>query len=66
MKSLTKIFVAVVALFAYSCATDTTEELSVELGTVGQTKLALSLEESRTHITGKEGESYSLYWSKGD
>ena len=65
MKNLTKIFVAVVALFAYSCATDTTEELSVELGTVGQTKLALSLEESRTHITGKEGDSYSLYWSKG-
>ena len=66
MKNLTKIFMAVVALFAYSCATDTTEGLDVELGSVGQTKIALSLEESRTHIAGKEGENYPLYWSEGD
>ena len=65
MKTLSKIFVAVVAgLFALACVTDTTEDLGVKLG--GQTEITLSLEESRTHIAGKDGETYPLYWSEGD
>ena len=65
MKNLTKIFVAVVALFAYACVTDATEDLGVKVG--GQsTEITLSLEESRTHIAGKDGETYPLYWSEGD
>ncbi len=64
MKTLSKIFVAVVALFAYACVTDTTEDLGVKVG--GQTEITLSLDESRTHIAGKDGETYPLYWSEGD
>ena len=65
MKTFTKIFMAVVALFAFACTTDTTFDQTVELG-AGQTTITLSLdEESRTHITGKNGEEYPLYWSEG-
>ena len=32
MKNLTKIFMAVVAIFALSCATDPIEDLGVQLG----------------------------------
>ena len=66
MKNLTRIFMVAMALFAYSCVTDTTEDLGVQLGANGQSEIALSLEESRTHINGKAGEVYPLYWSKGD
>ncbi len=70
MKNLTKIFMAVaVAMFAFSCATDTTEDLGVQLGNGenGATvELALSLEESRTQLGTKKGEFYPLYWSEGD
>ena len=66
MKNFTKIFMAVVALFAFACTTDTTFDQTVELG-AGQTTITLSLdEESRTHITGKNGDEYPLYWSEGD
>ncbi len=66
MKTFTKIFMAVVALFAFACTTDTTFDQTVELG-AGQTTITLSLdEESRTHITGKNGDEYPLYWSEGD
>ena len=64
MKNLAKIFVAVVALFAYSCATDTTEDLGVKFG--GQTEITLSLEESRTQLGAKAEGVYPLYWSEGD
>ena len=69
MKNLTKIFMAVaVALFAFSCVQDATEELGVQLGndTAQTTTLTLSLEESRTHLGEKAGEVYPLYWSEGD
>ena len=67
MKNLTKIFMAVcVALFAFACTTDPTEDRGVNLGADGQTTLTLSLEEVRTHINGKAGEQYPLYWSAGD
>ncbi len=69
MKNLTKIFTAVVAgLLAFSCVTDTTEDLGVNMGNgVGQTTITLSLEESRTQLGNKTAEGlYPLYWSAGD
>ena len=73
MKNLTKIFMAVaVAMFAFACVTDTTEDLGVKVeGQKGVTELTLSLEESRTHlgekVTDENGVSlYPLYWSEGD
>ena len=65
MKNLTKIFFAVAALVAVSCTTDVTEDLGVEVGQ-GVTEITLSLEESRTQLGEKAGESYPLYWSTGD
>ena len=67
MKKLTKIFASLVALVAVSCATDTTEELGVDLGNNGAlTEITLSLEESRTQLGEKAGDVYPLYWSEGD
>ena len=69
MKKLTKIFMAVVAgMFAFSCVTDTTEDLGVtlELSKGKTTTLQVSLEESRTHLGEKAGAEYPLYWSEGD
>ena len=64
---MTKIFMAVVALFAVSCTTDMTGDLAPELGLgEGQTTLTLSLEESRTQLGEKVGELYPLYWSEND
>ena len=68
MKNLTKIFMAVVALFAVACTTDMTGDLAPELG-LGegqQATLTLSLEESRTQLGEKASEVYPLYWSTGD
>ena len=65
MKNLTKLFVAVaVLLTSFACTTDVTEDLGVAVG--GQTKIVLSLEESRTQLGAKAGEVYPLYWSAGD
>ena len=65
MKNLAKIFVAVVALFAYACATDTTQDFAVKLE--GQTtEITLSLEESRTQLGAEADGHYPLYWSEGD
>ncbi len=67
MKNLTKIFMAVVALFAVSCVTDPIEDLGVQLGNdAGQTTISVSLEETKTHLGGKDGGEYPLYWSEGD
>ncbi len=69
MKTLAKIFMAVVAgVLAFSCVTDTTEDLGVNLGEGQSTTIGISLEDSRTHITGvpdAEGK-YLMYWSEGD
>ena len=64
MKNLTKIFMVVAALVAFSCTTDVTEDLGVAVG--GQTEFVLSLEETRTQLGEKAGEVYPLYWSDGD
>ena len=70
MKNLTKIFMAVVAgMFAFSCVTDTTEDLGVQLGGAhkGQTTLSISMAEvTKTHLGEKVGELYPLLWSEGD
>ena len=65
MKNLTKIFMAVcVALFAFACATDPTEDLGVN--GASQTEITISLEETKTHLGGLSGDQYPLYWSEGD
>ena len=65
MKNLTKIFMAVaVALFAFSCVQDATEDLGVKVG--GQTELTLSIEESRTQLGEKAGDVYPVTWCEGD
>ena len=65
MKKLAKLFFVVAAMFAsYACATDATEDLGVKLG--GQTEITISLEESRTQLGEKAGDSFPLYWSNGD
>ena len=64
MRRLTNLFMAVTALLAFACTTDTTEDLGVDLGV--KTTLTLSLEESRTQLGEKAGEVYPLHWSEGD
>ena len=66
MKNLMKIFMVIAALVAASCTTDVTEDLSANVGAVGQTEIVLSLEESRTQLGEKAGDLYPLYWSEGD
>ena len=68
MKNLAKIFMAVVAgIFAFSCVTDTTEDLSVKVeGNKGVYEVTLSLEQSRTQLGEKVEGLYPLYWSEGD
>ena len=69
MKNLTKIFLAVVAgMFAFSCVTDATEDLGVEVGKGGgKTQITVSLEESRTQLGERNADGkYPLYWSAGD
>ena len=69
MKNLTKIFMAVVAgMFAFSCVTDTTEDLGVKLeGQGGVYEVAISLAEAtKTQLGEKVDGLYPLYWSEGD
>ena len=68
MKNFTKIFFAVVAgIFAFSCTTDTTEDLGVKVeGQGGVYEVAISLEASRTQLGEKADGNYPLYWSEGD
>ncbi|MBR5105364.1 MAG: hypothetical protein IKU93_02885, partial [Alistipes sp.] len=65
MKNLTKIFFAVVAgMFAFSCVTDTTEDLGVKLeGQGGVYEVAVSLEATKTQLGEKVDGLYPLYWS---
>ena len=67
MKNLAKLFLVVATMLAgFACTTDATEDLGVQLGSTGQTVIDLSLEDSRTHISDKNGDEYPLYWSEGD
>jgi len=67
MKTISKLFMAVVAgVLAFSCVTDTTEDLGVNLNEGQSTTLTLSLGESRTYIGELDNEQYPMYWSEGD
>ena len=67
MRRIQKIFTAVVfGAFAFSCATDTTEDLGVQVNGGQTTEITLSLEESRTQLGKKADGIYPLYWSEGD
>ncbi len=69
MKNLTKIFTTVVAgMFAFSCVTDTTEDLGIQIVGGGKTtnEVTLSMEAARTHLGEKADGVYPLYWSEGD
>ena len=66
MKNLTKIFMAVaVAMFAFSCVTDTTDDAAVKVG--GKTTLAISLGGgNRTTLGEAENGVYPITWAEGD
>ena len=65
MKNLTKIFMAVaVALFAFSCVQDSTEDLGI--AHEGKAVVVASLEQARTQLGEKADGHYPLYWSEGD
>ena len=65
MKNLTKIFMALaVALFAFSCVNDTTEDAAVKVG--GKTTLTLSLDDTRTELGEAENGLYPVVWSVED
>ena len=57
-----------VAMFAFSCVTDATEDLGIEVGKGGgKTQITVSLEESRTQLGERNADGkYPLYWSAGD
>ena len=65
MRKLTKFFIAVVLLAAYSCATDATEDLGATLGQ-GSAEVTVSIEESRTQLGSEAQGVFPLYWSEGD
>ncbi|MBQ3026720.1 MAG: hypothetical protein IJD27_04215 [Alistipes sp.] len=63
MKKFSRIFLAVATLVAVAaCTTDTTEDLGISINGAGS-KLAISLEESRTQLGEKADGVYPLYWS---
>ena len=65
MKNLTKIFMAVaVAMFAFSCVNNTTEDTVVKVG--GKTTLTLSLENTRTQLGEAADGVYPITWSEND
>ena len=66
MNKITKLLVGVAAIFAYACAVDSTVDSRLELENQHKTSLAISLEQTKTHIGEKSGETYPLYWSAGD
>ena len=67
MKNLAKIFMAIVAFAAYSCAVDSTSDLGLQVGgDGGQTTLTLSLEETKTQLGAETESLYALLWSEGD
>ena len=63
-----KIFMVVMAgMFAFSCVTDTTEDLGVDVGGKNLTTFTISLEDTKTHLGEKNADGkYPLYWCEGD
>ena len=69
MKKLAKLFLVVASgMFAFSCVTDATEDLGVnlEVSKGGAHEVTLSLESSRTQLGEKADGIYPIYWSEGD
>ena len=66
MKNLARFLLAVVAMVAVACTTDTTDCSTIQTDGAGVTKISLSLEESRTQLGVKGEDFYPLYWSEGD
>ena len=67
MKTLTKLFVLVAAMVAFSCTTDVTEDLKVQLGSdADRTTLTFSLEESRTLLGEAVNGLYPVAWCADD
>ncbi len=67
MRKLVRIFMTVVAgMMAFSCATDTTDDLGVNLGKGQKTVISVSLEESRTYLGTLADGKYPMYWSADD
>ena len=66
MKKFYSMFVAMVALFAIACTTETTTDSSIGIGACNQTTVTLSLESSRTQLGQSAEGVYPLYWSEGD
>ena len=69
MKNLLKIFMTVVAgMMAFSCVTDTTDDLTASVGKGQKTVISVSLEKSRTQLGGynEDAKKYPMYWSAGD
>ncbi|MBR4968786.1 MAG: hypothetical protein IKY57_01340, partial [Alistipes sp.] len=66
MKNLTKIFMAVaVAMFAFSCVNDATEDTVVKVG--GKTTLAISLGGGNRTTLGEAADGvYPITWAEGD
>ena len=66
MKNLTKIFMAVaVAMFAFSCVNDTTDDIAVKVG--GKTTLAISLGGGNRTALGEAADGvYPITWAEGD
>ena len=65
MKNLAKIFMAIaVAMFAFSCVNDATEDIAVKVG--GKTTLAISLENTRTQLGEAADGVYPITWAEGD
>ena len=66
MKNLTKIFMAVaVAMFAFSCVNDATEDIAVKVG--GKTTLAISLGGGNRTTLGEAADGvYPITWAEGD
>ena len=66
MKRFLHLVVAIMALLAYSCTTDPTDNLGINVGDSDCTVISLSLDESRTQLGEKADNYYPLYWSEGD
>ncbi len=66
MKNLARFLLAVVAMVAVACTTDTTDCSTFQTDGAGVTEISLSLEESRTQLGEKAEGVYPLYWSEGD
>ena len=64
MKKLLLLFVTV-AVFAVGCQTDNTSDSPIGVGEEG-TVLTVSLEQTKTSLGEKVGDTYPYYWSEGD